>query len=286
MISKVKRIFWEKKEAIIDIFIPYGKNFTIVGDIHGQFYDLLNIFEINGFPNEENPYLFNGNFVDRGVFGLECITTLIAFKILYPNHVFLSRGSQEDITSNYRYGFKNEIFDKYDSDDKVYNCFYEFYRFLPLGYILNEEILIIHGGLFSKDKVTINELKKIDRFRDIAKRGLMNELIWSEPWKERGWAPSVRGVGINFGPDITKKFLKDNNLKLLIRSNQVKMEGYEIEHEGKVITIFSAPNYCDKKGNKGAIIKLKGGEMKPYFIKFGASPHPNISIQKYLIPSI
>ena len=112
----------------------------------------------------------------------------------------------------------------------------------------------------------------------------MNELLWSDPWKKSGWKPSRRGAGINFGEDISQKFLNENNLKLLIRSHQVKMEGYEIQHGGKVITLFSAPNYCDLQGNKGAIIKLKGEEMEPNFISFEASPHPKIPIQKYLTP--
>ena len=291
MLSKAKKILFEQQESLIEINIPNEKYFTVVGDIHGQFYDLLNIFKINGYPNEENPYLFNGDFVDRGVFGLECIITIIAFKILYPKHVFMSRGNHEDIRINSRYGFKNEILDKYDNDMNIIYCFSEFYKFLPLGHILNKEVLVIHGGLFSKDGVTLDELKKIDRFIDIPTSNsvgedkiLMNEILWSDPWKQNGWAPSRRGAGINFGPDIAEKFLNENNLKLLVRSHQVKMEGYEIEPGGKVITLFSAPNYCDMQGNKGAIIKFKGGEMKPNFIKFEASPHPNIPVQKYLSP--
>ena len=254
MLKKAKEIFFEQKEAIVDITIPKDKYITVVGDIHGQFYDLLNIFEINGYPSEENPYLFNGDFVDRGVFGIECIVTLIAFKILYPNHFFMARGNHEDISINYRYGFK--------------------------------EVLVIHGGLFNKDGVTIDELKKIDRFINVPLKGLMADLLWSDPMEQNGKIPSIRGAGVNFGPDVTEKFLKENNLKLLVRSHQVRMEGYQIEQGGKVITVFSAPNYCDRQGNKGAIIRFKGGEMKPNFIKFEASPHPDISILKYLQPSI
>ena len=286
MLKKAKEIFFEQKEAIIDITIPKDKYFTVVGDIHGQFYDLLKIFDINGYPSEENPYLFNGDFVDRGVFGVECIITLIAFKLLYPNHFYMARGNHEDISINYRYGFRNEVIDKYDGDGSIFDCFSELFKFLPLGHILNKEILVIHGGLFNKDGVTIDELKKIDRFRNVPLKGLMADLLWSDPMEENGKIPSMRGAGVNFGPDVTEKFLKENNLKLLVRSHQVRMEGYQIEPGGKVITVFSAPNYCDRQGNKGAIIRFKGGEMKPNFIKFEASPHPNISILKYLQPSI
>ena len=271
MIYKAKNILQEY-ESIVDINIPKNKNFTIVGDIHGQFYDLLNIFKINGYPSENNPYLFNGDFVDRGFFGVETLITLIAFKILYPNHFFLNRGNHEDEHINFMYGFRVEAINKYDLD--VFNCFSEFFKFLPLGHVLNKKIIVIHGGLFSENGITINELKKIDRFIDIPSTGLMNEILWSDPRDIDGWSPSKRGAGIYFGKDITEKFLSYNNLEILIRSHEVKMEGYEIQHGGKTITIFSAPNYCDKRGNKGAIIKVLGGEMKPNFIKYDASPHP------------
>ena len=281
MLSKVKEIFNEKKEALIDINIPEGKNMTIVGDIHGQFYDLLHIFEINGYPSQDNLYLFNGDFEDRGVFGLECLITLIAFKILYPDYFFMSRGNHEDKELNKRFGFKNEVIDKY-KDKIIFDCFTEFYKFLPLGYILNKEVLVTHGGLFSEDGVTLDMLKKINRFQDIPRSGIMCELLWSDPKEENGVSPSMRGAGSFFGPDITDKFLKENRLKLLIRSHEVRMEGFQIEPGGKVITVFSCPNYCDKFGNKGGLIKFKGGDMNPIFINFDASSHPDIPITKYI----
>ena len=157
MISKAKNIFKEY-ESIVNVNIPKEQNFTIVGDIHGQFYDLLNIFKINGYPSENNPYLFNGDFVDRGYLGVETLITLIAFKILYPNHFFLNRGNHEDGHINFLYGFRIEAINKYDLD--VFNCFSEFFKFLPLGHILNNKIIVIHGGLFSEEGVTINKLKK------------------------------------------------------------------------------------------------------------------------------
>ena len=271
MITKAKSILSEY-DSVVNINIPKESNITIVGDVHGQFYDFLNIFNISGYPSEDNPYLFNGDFVDRGKFGVEIITTLIAFKILYPNHFFMNRGNHEDSEMNKRYGFESEILSKYDID--VFECFSEFYKFLPLGHVLNKKVLVLHGGLFSKEGVTISELKKIDRFIDVPYDGLMCELLWSDPRDMEGWRPSDRGAGVFFGQNVTEKFLKDNKLNLLIRSHEVVMEGYDIQHGGKVITLFSAPNYCDAYGNKGAIIKFMGGEMEPNFIKFEASPHP------------
>ena len=119
MLLKVKTIFESQKESLIDVNIPTGEKFTVVGDLHGQFYDLLHIFEINGYPSEKNPYLFNGDYVDRGVFSLECVTTLIAYKILYPNHLFMARGNHESVNLNQMYGFKNEVVDKYGKDERM-----------------------------------------------------------------------------------------------------------------------------------------------------------------------
>jgi serine/threonine-protein phosphatase 5 len=275
MLIKAKKIFGEYQEALIDVEIPEGKNITVVGDIHGQYYDLLHIFEINGFPSEDNIYIFNGDYVDRGLFGVECIITLISLKILYPNYMFMNRGNHEDKSINNRYGFKFEVLNKFD-DIRILDCFNEFYKFLPLGHILNKEILVLHGGLFSKDGVTLDELKQINRFIDVPSDGLMCELLWSDPYDGNGTIPSSRGAGVYFGPDVTEKFLRENNLKLLIRSHEVRDEGYSIETGGQVITVFSAPNYCDQEGNKGALIKYDGGDMShPYFIKFLASPHPD-----------
>lgn len=116
---------------------------------------------------------------------------------------------------------------------------------MPLGYVLNNKVLVLHGGLFSRDGVTLSELEKIDRFKEIPESGLMTDMLWSDPSKVNGRHPSKRGTSIAFGPDVAHKFLNDNNLELLVRSHEVKDEGYEVEADGRVITIFSAPNYCD-----------------------------------------
>ena len=278
LLLKGKQVLNEYQEALVDVDILEGKNVTVVGDTHGQFYDLLHIFEINGFPGEDNIYVFNGDFVDRGAFGVECVCTLISLKILYPNYVFLNRGNHEDQRINLFYGFQHEVHEKYYDDNiNIYESFHELFKFLPLGHILNEEVLVIHGGLFSEEGVTLDELKQINRFIDVPSEGLMNEILWSDPFDGNGTQPSSRGAGVYYGQDVTEKFLKENNLKLLIRSHEVRDEGYSIEHGGKHITVFSAPNYCDQVGNKGAIVKFDRGDMEhPYFIKFNASPHPVI----------
>lgn len=227
--------------SLVEINIPDNAKFTVCGDIHGQFFDLMNIFDKNGLPSEDNPYLFNGDFVDRGSFSVECIFTLLGFKLLYPNHFFLSRGNHESINMNQMYGFTGEVVAKYSSI--MSDMFTEVYNWLPLCHLLNKRVLVMHGGLFSDDNVTLDDLKKIIRNRQPPDEGLMCELLWSDPQQAMGRAPSKRGVGIQFGPDVTEKFCKLNKLDYIIRSHEVKMLGYVEEHDKKCITVFSAPNY-------------------------------------------
>ena len=256
--------------TLIDIEIKPNEKFNICGDIHGQFYDLLKIFNENGYPSENNPYLFNGDFVDRGSFSVECLITLLCFKLLYPKHFYLARGNHESRNLNKVYGFEQEVISKYDST--VYESFIRLFYSLSLAHCINKKYLIIHGGLFSKDGITLNDIKNINRFREVPETGIMCELLWSDPSYIPGRHPSNRGVAITFGPDVVKEFLKNNNLKKIIRSHECKYEGYEIL--GDVITVFSAPNYCDNMGNKGAIVILNGDKME--FKQFTYAPHPQV----------
>nr|CAD7399851.1 unnamed protein product [Timema cristinae] len=236
----VKQLFMSQP-SLVDIKIEDKNKFTVCGDIHGQFYDLMNIFDLNGLPSTSNPYLFNGDFVDRGSFSVECIFTLFGFKLLYPDHFFMSRGNHESQTMNQMYGFEGEVKSKYTA--QMSELFTEVYNWLPLAHCLNSRVLVMHGGLFSRDDVTLDEIRKIDRNRQPPEDGVMCELLWSDPQEQPGRAPSKRGVGVQFGPDVTEKFVELNKLDYIIRSHEVKNEGYEKAHDGHCITVFSAPNY-------------------------------------------
>lgn len=273
MLLDIKQWFMAQP-SLVDITVPNDSKFTICGDIHGQFYDLMNIFKLNGLPSEKNPYLFNGDFVDRGSFSVECIFTLFGFKLLYPGHFFMSRGNHESQTMNQMYGFEGEVKVKYT--DQMAELFTEVYNWLPLAHCINKRVLVMHGGLFSRDDVTLDEIRKIDRNRQPPEEGVMCELLWSDPQPQNGRAPSKRGVGVQFGPDVTEAFLSLNGLDYIVRSHEVKDDGYEVAHNGKLITVFSAPNYCDTMGNKGAFITLNGENMKPNFTTYEAVPHPNM----------
>lgn len=278
ILSKAKNIL-SSLPTLITIEAPKaGAQFTVCGDTHGQFYDLLNIFEINGLPSETNPYLFNGDFVDRGSFSFEVVFTLLAFKVLFPNHLHLTRGNHESLTMNRMYGFEGEVVSKYNR--KVFDLFTEVFCWLPLAAVIGGKVLVVHGGLFSRDGVTLEDIKNINRNRQPPDEGLMCELLWSDPSPFPGRSPNKRGVGVAFGPDVTKKFLKDNGLELLVRSHEVKEEGYLVEADGHLVTIFSAPNYCDSVGNKGALIRFSP-EMKPEYVQYSAVPHPPIRPMAY-----
>ncbi|TVU22765.1 hypothetical protein EJB05_32483 [Eragrostis curvula] len=273
------RDLFRSMPSLVDVNVPNSGHFTVCGDVHGQFFDLLNIFELNGLPSEENPYLFNGDFVDRGSFSLEVILTLFAFKCLYPRAMYLARGNHESKSMNKIYGFEGEV--KSKLNDTFIELFAEVFCCLPLAHVINNKVFVVHGGLFSVDGVKLSDIRAIDRFREPPEEGLMCEILWSDPQPQLGRGPSKRGVGLSFGADVTKRFLQDNNLELLVRSHEVKDEGYEIEHDGKLITVFSAPNYCDQMGNKGAFIRFTAPELKPDIVTFSAVPHPDVKPMAY-----
>mmetsp|Transcript_14782 Transcript_14782/g.55931 ORF Transcript_14782/g.55931 Transcript_14782/m.55931 type:complete len:509 (+) Transcript_14782:130-1656(+) len=225
---------------------------TVCGDTHGQYYDVLHIFDLNGMPSPSNPYLFNGDFVDRGSFSVEVIVTFLAFKCMAPDSIFLTRGNHESKRLNVAYGFDGEAKAKYDG--QIMDLFTEVFNTFPLAAVIQDSVFVVHGGMASERGVKLADIDALDRFREIPEGGLMSDLLWSDPQPLPGYAASKRGVGKSFGPDVTASFLEDNGLSLLVRSHEVKDEGYLVEQNGKCVTVFSAPNYCDQMGNKGAFI--------------------------------
>ena len=151
----------KESSTLVDIDVPEKGEVTVCGDIHGQFYDLLNIFSLNGVPSQENPYLFNGDFVDRGSFSVEVILTLFAWKLAFPNHMHLARGNHETRNMTSRYGFKQEVISKYG--EAMYDLFCEAFCLLPLCHVINQQVFVVHGGLFSHDNVTLDDIRKVNR---------------------------------------------------------------------------------------------------------------------------
>ena len=180
-------------QSLVDIEVEEAVDITVCGDTHGQYYDLLTIFEKNGSPSETNPYLFNGDFVDRGSFSLEVMLCLMAWKVAFPNHMHLTRGNHETKNMNKMYGFEGEVKAKYDM--KVMDMFSLVFCYLPIGFLINKKVLVMHGGLFSNDGVTLDDIRKVDRFREPPDSGVMCECLWSDPTDMPGRQPSKRGVG-------------------------------------------------------------------------------------------
>lgn len=237
------RTVLKKKASLVDWTVPQEGHFTVCGDTHGQYYDMVNIFKLNGLPSHHNPYLFNGDFVDRGSFSVEVITLLFAFMAMDPRALHLTRGNHEAKNMNKLYGFEGEVQHKYDTN--TYDLFCDVFCHLPLSYVLNKTVMITHGGLFKEDGVLLDDIRKVDRRREPPDAGIMCDLLWADPSEKAGRTPSQRGISVGFGADVSKAFLDQNGLSLLVRSHEMKKEGYEVAHDGRVVTIFSAPNYCD-----------------------------------------
>lgn len=246
-----------------EIIVKTAKKLTVVGDTHGQFYDVLNLFDKFGFVSDEHVYLFNGDFVDRGSWSCEVALYLYILKIMYPKSVFINRGNHETNDMNKTYGFTDECEHKYSK--KVFECFAESFGALPLATLINQSYLCMHGGLFSNDKVTLQDIKEFNRFPQSGstqppRDGIAMELLWTDPQPSNGRAPSKRGIGMQFGPDITERFCLSNKIRKVLRSHEVRMEGVEEEHNGRLITVFSAPNYCDSTGNLGGVVHFTENE--------------------------
>ena len=265
--------------SLVDVAVPDSRHITVCGDTHGQFFDLLRIFELNGMPSKDNPYLFNGDFVDRGSWSFEVIMTLLAFKAWDTDSIHLTRGNHESKSMNQIYGFYGEV--KAKMGQSAVEVFRELFCAMPLAYVLNGQVMVVHGGIPTGDGGDLDSLRKIDRVREPPDAGPMCECLWNDPQDMPGITPNKRGVGYAFGPDVTKKYLDANGLKLLVRSHEVKDEGYELAHDGYCCTIFSAPNYCDQMGNKGAYIRFNGSDMVPHFTQFDAAPHPDMRAMHY-----
>ncbi|CAG9332745.1 unnamed protein product [Blepharisma stoltei] len=261
--NRAKEIFLTE-ENVLSVKCPV----TICGDIHGQFMDLIQLFEIGGNPPDIN-YLFLGDFVDRGYDSVETFTYLLCLKIRYPKRVFLTRGNHESEQITLTYGFYDECMRKYGSA-KVWNILTDLFNYIPLAALVDNQIFCVHGGL-SPDIKQIQQIRELDRFKDITQDQVMSDLLWSDPDDRQGWGASPRGLGQTFGQDISLQFNHTNNLSLISRAHQLVMEGYNWCHDHNVVTVFSAPNYCYRCGNQGSIMVIDEN-LKYIFLQYNPAP--------------
>jgi serine/threonine-protein phosphatase PP1 catalytic subunit len=246
--NESKKIYLQQP-MLLELTAPVN----VCGDIHGQYYDLLRLFKKGGLPPEKN-YLFLGDYVDRGNNSIETIAFLMAHKILYPENFFMLRGNHECAEINKEYGFYDDCILRYD--EQMWNIFIDTFNCLPCAALIEDKIFCMHGGI-SPNINNLQEINSIKRPCDIPDKGIMCDLLWSDPeHKDLGWGENERGVSYTFGPDVVNKFNEKHNIDLICRAHQVVEDGYEFFCNRKLVTIFSAPNYCNEFDNCGAMLTI------------------------------
>ncbi|KAH0502284.1 Serine/threonine-protein phosphatase PP1-gamma catalytic subunit [Microtus ochrogaster] len=253
--NEIRGLCLKSREIFLSqpILLELEAPLKICGDIHGQYYDLLRLFEYGGFPPESN-YLFLGDYVDRGKQSLETICLLLAYKIKYPENFFLLRGNHECASINRIYGFYDECKRRYNI--KLWKTFTDCFNCLPIAAIVDEKIFCCHGGL-SPDLQSMEQIRRIMRPTDVPDQGLLCDLLWSDPDKDvLGWGENDRGVSFTFGAEVVAKFLHKHDLDLICRAHQVVEDGYEFFAKRQLVTLFSAPNYCGEFDNAGAMMSV------------------------------
>ena len=223
----------------------------VVGDVHGQYHDLIRIFSKCGFPPKTN-YLFLGDYVDRGKQSLETILLLLCYKIKYPENFFLLRGNHECANVTRVYGFYDEC--KRRCNIKTWKLFIDTFNTLPIAAIVAGKIFCVHGGL-SPVLNSMDEIRNIARPTDVPDFGLLNDLLWSDPADTiNEWEDNERGVSYVFSKVAINKFLSKFNFDLVCRAHMVVEDGYEFFNDRTLVTVFSAPNYCGEFDNWGAVM--------------------------------
>ena len=239
-----------KQPILLELAAPLN----ICGDIHGQYYDLLRLFKYGGFPDDTN-YLFLGDYVDRGKQNIETICLLFAYKIKYEESFFLLRGNHECENISRIYGFYDECKRRYSV--RVWKHFCSCFDNLPMCALIEDRIFCVHGGI-SNSMNSLDDIREIKRPVLIPPNGLLCDLLWSDPDSEiETWEQNERGVSVIFGKKALNEFIDKYDLDLVCRAHQVVEEGYEFFGGRKLVTIFSAPNYCGEFDNSGALMKVE-----------------------------
>lgn len=261
------RILCEKlKEILIEEsnVQPISAPVTICGDIHGQFYDLLELFNKGG-EIPDTRYVFMGDFVDRGYHSVETFQYLMCLKLKWPNCITLLRGNHETRQTSTVYGFYDETIRKYGNANPWKYCT-EVFDYLGIAAIIEGKIFCVHAGL-SPDIKTLDQIRLFERRMEIPHEGPFCDLMWSDPEDIETWALSPRGAGWLFGSRVTTEFNHINDLELIARAHQLVMTGYKYWFkEENLITVWSAPNYCYRCGNVASILSINSNMERKFDI--------------------
>ncbi|KAL3828628.1 hypothetical protein ACJIZ3_017430 [Penstemon smallii] len=260
--DSAERIF-ASEPSVLQLKAPI----KIFGDLHGQFGDLMRLFDEYGSPSTAGDiayidYLFLGDYVDRGQHSLETITLLLAMKVEYPHQIHLIRGNHEAADINALFGFRIECIERMGERDGIWTWhrINRLFNWLPLAALIEKKIICMHGGIGR----SINHVEQIESIqRPITMEAgsiVLMDLLWSDPTENdsvEGLRPNARGPGlVTFGPDRVMEFCNNNDLQLIVRAHECVMDGFERFAQGHLITLFSATNYCGTANNAGAILVL------------------------------
>ncbi|KAJ6244115.1 serine/threonine-protein phosphatase pp2a-related [Anaeramoeba flamelloides] len=249
---------------------------TICGDVHGQFWDLKELFEIGGKPPGTS-YLFMGDFVDRGYYSIETFLLLLTLKVRYPDKITLIRGNHESRQITQVYGFYDECMKKF-GNSSVWRYCTELFDYLSLSAIVENKIFCVHGGLSPKID-TLNQIRLIDRKTEVPHEGPMCDLLWSDPdEKTASWELNPRGAGFFFGKTVVEEFQKVNNLELIARAHQLCQDGFQYSFDKKLVTVWSAPNYFYRCANSASVMKVDS-ELNHSFKVFDAAPQEKRNVK-------
>eukprot|EP00742_Colponemidia_sp_Colp-10_P004306 GILJ01004593.1.p1 GENE.GILJ01004593.1~~GILJ01004593.1.p1 ORF type:complete len:767 (-),score=86.58 GILJ01004593.1:414-2714(-) len=277
LIDEVQVIFQEQP-MVLKLRAPI----KIYGDIHGQFSDLMRLFDLYGAPAdgeggdiESMDYLFLGDYVDRGAHSLEVLCLLLSLKIKYPDQIHIIRGNHEDLEINQVFGFRDEcrmrLNEDPDDPNSVWRRFNQLFEWLPIAAVIEDRVLCLHGGIGCTLK-TVAEMEALKRplivQQDVqtAEHQIIIDILWSDPTDNDGIMgitenplrdPSRTGSIVKFGPDRVTQFLEANNLRLIVRAHECVMDGFERFASGHLITLFSATDYCGRHKNAGALLLVR-----------------------------
>ncbi|KAL8730842.1 MAG: hypothetical protein Q9166_003769 [cf. Caloplaca sp. 2 TL-2023] len=248
-ICTAARELFLSQPALLELSAPV----KIVGDIHGQYTDLIRLFEMCGFPPNAN-FLFLGDYVDRGKQSLETILLLFCYKLKFSENFFMLRGNHECANVTRVYGFYDEC--KRRCNIKIWKTFVDTFNCLPIASIVAGKIFCVHGGL-SPNLAHMDDIRHIARPTDVPDYGLLNDLLWSDPADmETDWEANERGVSYCFGKNVIMGFLQKHDFDLVCRAHMVVEDGYEFFQDRILVTVFSAPNYCGEFDNWGAVMAV------------------------------